>query len=72
MTMIDATMVNTGATGKRRHRLAVQALMPALVLLRMVWLLKMDATMAAVMQVRHRASSVQTLMPALVSALELV
>jgi len=29
---IDATIVDTGATGKWRHRLEVQALMPALVL----------------------------------------
>jgi len=51
--MIDATMVVTGETGKCRHLWVEQTVMPAFVLvLPVMWLLKMDLTMAAVMQVR--------------------
>jgi len=70
--MIDATMVVTGDTGKWRHRWVELTLMPAfVVVLPVVWLLKMDAIMAAVMQARHADSSLQALVPALVPVLPL-
>jgi len=70
MIIIDATMVVTGETGKGRHLWVEQTLMPAFVLvLPVVWLLKMDAKMAAVMQVRNGDSSLQALVPALVPVL---